>query len=106
MCRDHRIDETTIGWILCYKDRVVNSYLVSAKVTVNVNKGNPQQGILPPLLYCLLKDTLLSLLKDHGYYSQGFADDLSILLIDICLPTLSSLMQSALSLSLPSRVMV
>ena len=80
------------------RDRIVISYLGSTKVCVYVTKGCPQGGVLPPLLYCLVKDSLLTELNDQGYYSQGFSDDLSTLLIGICVTTLCDLMQSALKL--------
>src|ERR1700761_5891355 len=92
-CRDHGIDETTIGWIMrMLKCRVVSAYLGSSKVTIYVRKGCPQGGILPPLLYCLVKDGLLSLLNDLGIYTQGFADDLATLIIGFCLSTVCNLM--------------
>lgn len=58
----------------------------------------PQGGILPPLLYCSVKDSLFMLLNDSGFYSQSFADDLRMLLIGICLSTVSDLIRSALNL--------
>ena len=42
-CRDHGIDETTIGWIMrMLKCRVVSAYLGTSKVTIYVRKGCPQ----------------------------------------------------------------
>lgn len=98
-CADHGVDNTSIGWITqMLKSRVVSTYLGSTKVTMYPRKGCPQGGILPPLLYCLVKDSLLSLLNDVGFYTQGFADDLATLIIGHCLPTISRLMQTALNL--------
>lgn len=65
------------------RSRVVSSYLGLIKISVFVSKGCPQRGILPPLLYCLLKDSLLTLLNGNGFYSQSFADDLVILIIGL-----------------------
>ncbi len=98
-CREHGIVETIIGWIVkMLRDRIIITRLGSAKVRVFVTQGCPQGGVLPPLLYCLVKDGLLNLLNNSGYYSQSFSDDLSILLTGICINTLSGLMQSALNL--------
>ena len=98
-CAEHGINQTIITWILkMLRDRVVSSYIGSTKVSILVNKGCPQGGILPPLLYCLVKDSLLCLLNESGFYSQGFADDLAILIIGQFTSTLCDLMQSALYL--------
>lgn len=78
--------------------RVVNSYLGSNKSAIFVVKGCPQGGVLPPLLYILVKDSLLKLLNDNGYYAISFADDLTIILIGLFISTLCELMQSAYKL--------
>lgn len=80
------------------KDRIVNTCLGSVKVRILVTKGCPQGGILPPLIYCMVKDSLLNLLNDNGYFAQGFADDLALLIIGKFISVLCSLMQSALEL--------
>jgi hypothetical protein len=99
-CLEHGVSYTITTWIIrMLQQRIVTSYLNSSKASVFVSKGCPQVGITPPpLLYCLVKDSLLTLLNDSGYYSQSFADDLVILLIGICASTISGLMQSALKL--------
>lgn len=88
-CRDHNIDESIVGWIQkMLKDRIVNSYLGDCKVSVFVSKGCPQGGVPPPLLYCLVKDSLLSILNGLDYYTQSFADDLAVILIGLFTSTL------------------
>lgn len=60
-CRAHGINETIIGWIML-RSRIVFSYIGLIKISVSVSKGCLQGGILPPLIYCLVKDSLLTLL--------------------------------------------
>lgn len=98
-CKEHHIDETTAGWILkMLKSRIVNSYLGSTKVSVLVSKGCPQGGVLPPLLYILVKDSVLKTLNDMGYNSHSFADDLAVILIGKFISSLCELMQHAFAL--------
>lgn len=74
------------------RKRVVNSYIESTKISVFcLKKKCPQGGILPPLSYCLVKDSVLTLLNGCGYYSQGFADDLTLLIIGKFISTLCEL---------------
>lgn len=80
------------------RSRIVSSYLGLIKISVSVSKGCPQGGILRPLIYCLVKDSLLTILNSTGYYSQSFADDLVILIIGLFTSTISEVMQSALKL--------
>ena len=95
-CKEHGIDDTTTYWIYkMLKHRVVNSYLEDTKITVYVSKGCPQGGVLPPLLYILVKDSLLTKLNNLGYNSLSFADDLFVLLSGLFVNTLCSLMESA-----------
>lgn len=91
-------DEIIIGWIIKMLRYRVVIYYGSIKISVNVHKGCPQVGILPALLYGLVKGSLLSLLNGSGYFSQGFADDLAVLLIEQFLSILCELTQFALKL--------
>lgn len=64
-------------------------------VKVKVTKGCPQGGVLSPLLWCMLIDSLLSDLQNQQLYSQGYADDVSILLCGSSLSDLCTRMQRA-----------
>lgn len=72
-CRSHGINDTITGWIIAMlSTRIVSSYLGLIKISVFVSKGCPQGGILPPLIYCLVKDSLLTLLNNAGYFFPKF----------------------------------
>lgn len=95
-CREHNIDSTTSAWIYrMLKDRVICTYAGDTKLVAFVRKGCSQGGVLPPLLYILVKDSLLHILNNSGYFSQSFADDLAIILVGLFLSTLCELMQNA-----------
>jgi len=53
-------------------------------------KGFPQGGVLSALMWILVADGLLELLKKTGHFLQGFADDFSILVEGIDLGTVCS----------------
>jgi hypothetical protein len=42
--------------------------------------GYPQGGVLSPLLLSLVIDNVLWGLKNNGYYTVGYADDIVILI--------------------------
>ena len=64
--------------------------------SVKVNRGCPQGGNLSPLLWCIVIDGLLKELELAGLYSQGYADDLVILIKSKFNSTVSELLQRAL----------
>ncbi|XP_044262788.1 uncharacterized protein LOC123010152 [Tribolium madens] len=57
----------------------------------------PQGGVLSPLLWDVVVDSLLRRLNEAGFYTIGYADDLVILLTGRHEEVLCSLMQTALS---------
>jgi Reverse transcriptase (RNA-dependent DNA polymerase) len=98
-CFEHSIDCTTTSWIYAMlSSRIVTARLNSVKISIFISKGCPQGGVLPPLLFILVKDSLLKLLNDSGYFSQSFADDLSVILIGLFVSTLCDLMQAAFAI--------
>lgn len=60
-----------------------------------VVRGCPQGGVLSPIIWNLVMDSLLSSLNNIGLYSLGYADDLLILLVGHSEDTLCELMRSA-----------
>lgn len=46
---------------------------------VVVTKGFPQGTIISPTLWCMVIDSLLVILNNHGYFTQGYLDDVSSL---------------------------
>ena len=59
-CREHDADDTTPDWIYAMlSSRVISAKLGSVRIVVLTSKGCPQGGVLPPLLYFIVKDSLL-----------------------------------------------
>jgi hypothetical protein len=56
-------------------------------------RGFPQGGVLSPLLWDLVADDLLVTFNNQGYYTQGYANDIVILILGKHANTLSELMQ-------------
>ncbi|GJQ79622.1 hypothetical protein Trydic_g16463 [Trypoxylus dichotomus] len=48
-------------------------------IGATVAAGCPQGGVLSSLLWCLLVDDLLSDLRRAGFYAQGYAGDITIM---------------------------
>lgn len=91
------IESTLCRWIeAMLKGRTVSITMFGETVRAKVMKGCPQGGVLSPLLWNLVVDGLLNTLNDKGYFSQGYADDLVILIQGKYLNTISEVMQSAL----------
>src|SRR5690606_10385271 len=61
-----------------------------------LSQGCPQGGVLSPLLWCLVVDELLCSLNNLGIYTQGYADDLAVMIIGYDNMTVASLMQLAM----------
>ena len=66
------------------------------KLNAMVTKGVPQGGVLAPLMWNLVVDSLLEETSGDGIYIQGYADDIVILVAGICVQTITSRMQMAL----------
>ncbi|GJQ83786.1 hypothetical protein Trydic_g5647 [Trypoxylus dichotomus] len=60
--------------------------------------GCPQSGVLSPLLWCLLVDDLLFDLREAGFYSQGYVDDVTMMVSGMFNGVVSERMQAALRL--------
>lgn len=95
---EHGVDSTLRGWI-------TNMLRLRAvQVTVNdttraiVAKGCPQGGVLSPLLWNLVVDSLIKRLNDRGYYTVGYADDITIIINGTHENTLCNLMRQALKI--------
>lgn len=61
-----------------------------------VKRGCPQGGVLSPLLWVMVADGLLHRLTGSGFFTIGYADDITILLNGNFEGPLCELMQSAL----------
>ena len=77
---EHGIPEDLINWILStLVNRTLTTEWMGCKVTGTVSEGCPQGGILSPLLWNLVVDSLLRILNSSGVKAIGYADDIAIL---------------------------
>lgn len=79
------------------KNRTATTEIGGRTFSVSVKRGCPQGGVLSPLLWTMVVDNLLTRLNRVGLFTQGYADDIVILLTGKDLYTLGGLMQNALS---------
>lgn len=76
--------------------RSIYTTLGEDKVWVNVDRGLPQGGGLSPNLWSLVADSLLKLLNNQGTFSQGFADDGTVVIVGTFLPVICEIAQRLL----------
>ncbi len=65
-------------------------------VEARVVKGCPRGGVLSPLLWCMVVDSLLLKLNTLGYTAQAYTDDLAIVIHGKPVNTVSNWMQGSL----------
>jgi Reverse transcriptase (RNA-dependent DNA polymerase) len=88
---EHDVDGSMLeNWNVKAEIRGVSSMM-------DVRRGCPQGGVLSPLLWNMVTDSLLRRLGNQGLWAQGFADDVVILINGKFLSTVCELMQRALS---------
>lgn len=93
------IDSITCRWICnLLKQREATSTLGHERLTIKVTKGCPKGGVLSPLLWSLVVDSLIEELNANGFFTQGYADDIVILLTGPFSSTISKQMQNALNI--------
>lgn len=93
------VNDIMINWIeSMLKSRVVTAHYENSCKSGEVDKGCPQGGVLSPILWNMVIDGLLKELNESGFNTEGFADDLVILLIGKYEDTLSSMMNAAFSI--------
>ena len=63
------------------------------------DRGCPQGGVLPPLLWCLVVTDFLEDLQSEGFHVYGCADDIAIVAGGSFLKTLKHLMEHALKMT-------
>lgn len=95
------VDAGLIRWIgFMLKSRTVAAEYQEVKCTKVVERGYPQGGVLSPLLWDLVIDELLLLLKEKApnIFAPGFADDLLLLQRGIDITVIRDLMLDALEI--------
>ena len=91
------VNRTVLEWIdSLLRGRTVTSTLMREKVVIKVGKGCPQGGVLSPLLWNWVVDGLVEELNRSGYPTEGYADDIAIIITGKDGTTVSELMQTAL----------
>ena len=84
------------GWIACMlRTRRVRASAGDSSVEVEVSQGCPQGGVLSPLLWCLVVDSLLEKLNEARYYCQFYSDDGAIVIVGQFLEVVCQVMNSA-----------
>lgn len=93
------VSKTVVRWVSAMlNSRSILATLGSESIRVRAGRGCAQGGVLSPLLWILVVDKILRKLNAQGYYTQGYADDLVIVVRGKDLKTVTDLMQSALTL--------
>ena len=88
-----------INWTLqMLKGRIISTTIGDEKLSISATRGCPQGGVLSPLLWTLVIDDLLNLLKQNGFDAQGYADDLVITVTGSFEDTISERIQEALKM--------
>jgi hypothetical protein len=74
----HGSDYTIVRWISAtLEGRVAVAILNGFSMKVAISRGCPQDGVLSPLLRCLVAEDLLARLSGNGIYIQGYADEMT-----------------------------
>lgn len=79
---------------------MISASLGDTSITITAAKGCPQGGVLSPLLWLLVVDSLLRKLTQLGYEVIGYADDVVLTIRGKYDGTLSDRLQSALNCTL------
>jgi ribonuclease HI len=95
--KHHNVNPILINWItkMLY-NRIITSELRGSNTTRVPVGGCPQGGILSPLLWNMVADSLLRRLNENGFFSIGFADDFAIITRGRFLGVVSGRMQYAM----------
>ena len=93
------VDRNICEWIRnMLENRNIITSLGKEEVRTRPIKGCPQGGVLSPLLWSLVVDSLLMKLEKLGYVKvQAFADDIIIMVVGISGRTVSELVQIGLN---------
>jgi hypothetical protein len=77
----HGIEPTICRWICAMlESRNIRATLSGETLGATAARGCPQGGVLSPLLWSLVVDDL-SGPSSNGYYTEGYADDIGILIL-------------------------
>lgn len=95
--QQHNIDQFIIEWILyMLQNRTLIADFRGKSVRRQPVMGCPQGGVLSPLIWLLIADSLLLKLNEARVPTVGFADDFSITIRGKFIPVIFDRMQEAL----------
>jgi hypothetical protein len=77
--------------------RVAVTTLNDISLRFAISRGCPQEGVLSPLVWCLVVNDLITRLSGSGFSIEEYADDICLLAVGKFPNTVSGLMQWALS---------
>lgn len=93
------VDDRTRKWISSMlKNRTLTAELNGSFKQMAATKGCPQGSVISPLLWIMVINSLLVRLKEAGFTTIGFADDLAIIVKGRFASTLCERMQHAFSI--------
>ncbi|RVE41707.1 hypothetical protein evm_013638 [Chilo suppressalis] len=96
--RKLKVDQVTRGWITELVGKRAVQIVGNATTRAKVVRGCPQGGVLSPLLWNIVVDSLIRSPNDRGYTTIGYADDLTILINGNAENVLCKVMRSALQI--------
>ena len=96
--RRRGVDESIINWYDHFlKCRTITSTLGSSTASMRPGKGAPQGGVLSAIIaWNLVFDDFLELFDNTAITAIGFADDGTLLIVGIDIPTMYDVMQRGL----------
>ena len=78
--KEHQVPEAITAWYTSLlKGRQVTAELQGVTSTITPGKGSPQGGILSPIVWNLVMDSLLSTFQGNAVKVVGYADDIIIM---------------------------
>jgi hypothetical protein len=76
------VDYTIVQWIRAtLEGQLATVNLGGSSRSIEVSRGCPHRGVLPPLLCCLVVDGLIARLNGGGVYTQGYVGDTCLLVV-------------------------
>ncbi len=96
--REQNVDESVVRWIgNMLESRLVSGEIAGITLRRSVRRGTPQGGVISPLLWLLVVDSLLKTLERNGVTVVGYADVIAILVNGKFPDVMSDLMERALT---------
>lgn len=96
---DRQMESTAVRWIVrMLSGRKVVASVCGTSTKLGVTRGCPQGGILSPILWCMVIDSLLVRLNNAGIFTQGYSDDVSSLVCGDFESTLGDRMRTAIKI--------